>query len=101
MEKNRSIRGYLGSFLDAARLTLVTEYEIEPRFHSLGYDLPLSLRVAIRANDKERSSAEFRLDSILVLCSSRLHLSDTGKTRRIGIQGALWRYSLMNGIRKD
>ena len=45
--ENRSIQGYLGSFLDAARLTLVTEYEIEPRFHSLGYDLPLSLRVAI------------------------------------------------------
>ena len=51
--ESRSIQGYLGVFLDTARLVLDREYEMEIRFESPGYELPLGLRVDIGRMTKE------------------------------------------------
>ena len=50
---HRSVRRYLESFLDAARVCLASDEELKPRFWTTGYELPLSLRVALgrRAGD--------------------------------------------------
>ncbi len=44
---NRSIQGYLGMFLDTARVVLARDHELEPHTESSGYGLPLGLQVAI------------------------------------------------------
>lgn len=44
---NRSIRGYLGTFVDTARATLGQGSKREPPIERSGYELPLSLRVTI------------------------------------------------------
>ena len=44
---NRSVHGYLGSFLDIANATLASAGETEPRFESGGYEIPLRLRITI------------------------------------------------------
>ena len=51
--ENRSIQGYLGAFLDAARVVLATEHELEPQSDSSGYELPIGLRVAIGRMTKQ------------------------------------------------
>ena len=51
--ENRSIQGYMGAFLDAARVVLGTEHELEPQFESSGYELPIGLRVAIGRMTKQ------------------------------------------------
>ena len=50
---DRSVRRYLESFLDVARVCLASDEEQKPRFWTTGYELPLSLRVALgrRAGD--------------------------------------------------
>ena len=50
---HRSVRRYLESFLDVARVCLASDEELKPRFWTTGYELPLSLRVALgrRAGD--------------------------------------------------
>ncbi len=45
--ENRSIQGYLGMFLDTARVVLAKDDELEPCTESSGYRLPLGLQVAI------------------------------------------------------
>jgi len=45
--ENRPVRGYLGKFLDTARIVLACEGEEEPSIESEGYEIPLELRVAI------------------------------------------------------
>ena len=50
---NRSVNGYLGTFLDAAQTTLGYEDRTEPRIERAGYDLPLNLRVTIGRMSRE------------------------------------------------
>ena len=51
--ESRSIQGYLGGFLDAARVVLATEHALEPELDSSGYELPIGLRVAIGRMTKQ------------------------------------------------
>ena len=44
---NGSVRGYLGSFLQAARLALDEGKALQPVFEKSGYELPLAVRLAI------------------------------------------------------
>ena len=53
---SRSVQGYLGTFLDAARVVLDTEYEVEIRLEGPGYELPLGLRVAIGRMTRDGNS---------------------------------------------
>ena len=50
---NRSVRSYLGTFLDAAQATLGYEGGTAPRFERSGYELSLSLRVTIGRMSRE------------------------------------------------
>ena len=52
--ENHSVRQYLGTFLDAARVVLEPAGDAEPRFERSGYELPLGLRVAIGRMAKEK-----------------------------------------------
>ena len=52
---NRSVRGYLGTFVDTAQATLGYEDKPEPGLERAGYELPLSLRVSIGRMSKEGS----------------------------------------------
>ncbi len=52
---NRSVRGYLGTFVDTAQATLGYEDNPEPRLERSGYELPLSLRVTIGRMSREGS----------------------------------------------
>ncbi|MCZ0945415.1 MAG: TerB N-terminal domain-containing protein [Gammaproteobacteria bacterium] len=45
--ENGSVRRYLGTFIDTARLVLNPEGDAEATFQHSGYELPLGLRVAI------------------------------------------------------
>ena len=45
--ENRSVRRYLSTFLDTARIVLKPASESEPRFEKSNYELPLGLRIAI------------------------------------------------------
>ena len=60
---HRSVRRYLESFLDAARACLAPDEELKPRFWTTGYELPLSLRVALgrRAGDGPPLDADWAL----------------------------------------
>ena len=51
--ENRSIRGYLGNFIEAAQATLTGGDETTPYYERVGYDLPLDLRVAIGRMSQE------------------------------------------------
>ena len=51
--ENRSIRGYMGNFIEAAQATLTGVGETNPYYERLGYDLPLDLRVAIGRMSQE------------------------------------------------
>ena len=51
--ENRSIRNYLGNFIDAAQAILTGLDKTSPYFERLGYDLPLDLRVAIGRMSQE------------------------------------------------
>ena len=53
---NRSVKGYLGAFVDTAQATLGYEDKPEPRLERAGYELPLSVRVTIGRMAKEGSS---------------------------------------------
>ena len=44
---NRSVRGYLGNFLETAKIVLGSECEVDLWSESSGYEIPLALRVAI------------------------------------------------------
>jgi tellurite resistance protein len=50
---NRSVKGYLGTFLDAARATVGYEDRTEPRIEKAGYELPLSVRITIGRMSRE------------------------------------------------
>ena len=50
---NRSVKGYLGTFLDAARATVGYEDRTEPRIEKAGYELPLSVRATIGRMSRE------------------------------------------------
>ena len=50
---NRSVKGYLGTFLDAARATVGYEDRTEPRIEKAGYELPLSVRITISRMSRE------------------------------------------------
>ena len=52
---NRSVKGYLGAFVDTAQATLGYEDKPEPRLERAGYELPLSVRVTIGRMAKEGS----------------------------------------------
>ena len=52
---NRSIRGYLGTFVDTAQATLGYGDKLEPRIERAGYELPLSMRVTIGRMAREGS----------------------------------------------
>ena len=52
---NRSVRGYLGTFVDTAQATLGYEDKPEPGLEKAGYELPLSVRVAIGRMSREGS----------------------------------------------
>lgn len=45
--ENRSVRRYLSTFLDTARIVLDPACISEPRFEKFNYELPLGLRVAV------------------------------------------------------
>ena len=45
--EHRSVRRYFEVFLDAARASMGSDVELEPRYCTAGYELPLGLRVAI------------------------------------------------------
>lgn len=51
--ENHSIRGYLGTFLDTARVVLANDYELEPNTEGSGYGLPIGLQVAIGRMTKQ------------------------------------------------
>ena len=78
--ENRSIRGYLGAFLDTARIVLPTEHEIEPQFESSGYELPLGLRVAIGRMTKKE--APLNADWLLAWYSAHPEYSFRTPARR-------------------
>ena len=50
---NHSVRRYLGTFLDVARVVVEPMGDTEPRFEKSGYELPLGVRVAIGRMVKE------------------------------------------------
>ena len=50
---NRSVRKYLGAFLDVAQVVVEPTGDTEPRFEKSGYELPLGVRVAIGRMAKE------------------------------------------------
>ena len=50
---NRSVKGYLGTFLDAAQATVGYEDRTEPRIERAGYELPLSVRITIGRMSRE------------------------------------------------
>ena len=52
---NRSIKGYLGTFVDTAQATLGYSEKPEPRIERAGYELPLSMRVTIGRMAREGS----------------------------------------------
>ena len=52
---NRSIKGYLGTFMDTAQATLGYGDKPEPRIERTGYELPLSMRVTIGRMAREAS----------------------------------------------
>ena len=52
---NRSVKGYLGTFVDTAHATLRYEDNPEPRLERSGYELPLSVRVTIGRMSREGS----------------------------------------------
>ena len=52
---NRSIKGYLGAFVDTAQVTLGYGDKPEPRIERAGYELPLSMRVTIGRMAREGS----------------------------------------------
>ena len=52
---NRSIKGYLGTFVDTAQATLGYASKPEPRIERAGYELPLSMRVTIGRMAREGS----------------------------------------------
>ena len=52
---NRSIKGYLGTFVDTAQATLGYGSKPEPRIEKSGYELPLSMRVTIGRMAREGS----------------------------------------------
>ena len=52
---NRSIKGYLGTFVDTAQATLGYGDKPEPRIERAGYELPLSMRVTIGRMAREGS----------------------------------------------
>ena len=52
---NRSIKGYLGTFVDTAQATLGYGDEAELRIQRTGYELPLSMRVTIGRMAREDS----------------------------------------------
>lgn len=51
--ENRSVRSYLGAFLDAAQAILGSTGETKPNFERSGYELPLSLRITIGRMSRE------------------------------------------------
>ena len=50
---NRSVKGYLGTFLDATQATAGYEDRTEPRIERAGYELPLSVRITIGRMSRE------------------------------------------------
>ncbi len=52
---NRSVKGYLSTFVDTAQATLGYEDKPEPRLERSGYELPLSVRVTIGRMSREGS----------------------------------------------
>ena len=76
---NHSVQGYLGVFLDAARIALEPAGDAEPLFEKSGYELPLGLRVAIGRMAKERQplSADWLLGWYVAHPETRLRTPAT------------------------
>ena len=56
--ENRSVRRYFEVFLDAARMSLGSDGELEPRYSTAAYELPMGLRVAIGRKAGEGQSLD-------------------------------------------
>ena len=64
---NRSIRGYLGNFIDVAELAIFGARNVEPVFEKSGYSLPISVKVSIgnQIRNEKAISAEWALSWLI------------------------------------